>query len=739
MHVFNRRKAEVVLVGLASVVFLLVEGRQAWAIPSPELIIGSFVSLSQLIALAGAVLGGGAAYATMQVRNHRKGSTRIPRALFYISGGLFAAFAVSVGINIWQYVSRSNLRQTRLETTLTRPMPKPNGASLDPNLKEVSYEQQLSSPLGISTVDLADLLDQKKRGGRQDILLLDIRETAETEMGILPSAKTVRFPDVQKSDIEFSGKTAVVYCHNGNRGYETCHALAALGIDCRFLIGGLEKWLVEKRPLGGTRARTLAELRALPSYRRQRVLLDTNQVRKLVDKRAAVFVDVRYPGEFKDDHLPGALNLPVRALSTAALKSRISQLPKKPVIVPCYDRRSCFFGEVLGLELVRAGFDYRGRYTVPWDFLTPGEPRPYLAAWLQESKKSRFQKMAEALAVLMLPIVDSVGLLLTIVLLAFLSRLMILPFAVKAERDQISARATAAEMDDIKERFKEDPVRKARAIRAFYSKHGMTPGRNLIALVFLPITAVAVLAVQVLSSMVGTGLPWIPVLSDRDPWLILPVMFGLLITAYIDLAFATSRTKRIAIWLIGLPALTATAAFLTGAADVYLITSAALLVVQRLWVNGALAAVPAAWRRRRTPEGIIALDDVSRLANCGNKAYRLARMRAAGMPVPDGVVLTPGFIKRLAAAPASTRHHELGWIWRRLGNAKLAVRSSGSAEDGANQSFAGVFESVIDVDRDGLEAAIAHVEASFDAARVSSYGFAAGAGNILIQRMVDAE
>ena len=114
-------------------------------------------------------------------------------------------------------------------------------------------------------------------------------------------------------------------------------------------------------------------------------------------------------------------------------------------------------------------------------------------------------------------------------------------------------------------------------------------------------------------------------------------------------------------------------------------------------------------------------------------------MRAAGMPVPDGVVLTPPFMARLAAASASARHQELGWIWRRLGNVKLAVRSSGAGEDGASHSFAGVFESVIDVDRDGLEAAIARVQASFEAARVSSYGFPAGAGNILIQRMVDAE
>ena len=80
-------------------------------------------------------------------------------------------------------------------------------------------------------------------------------------------------------------------------------------------------------------------------------------------------------------------------------------------------------------------------------------------------------------------------------------------------------------------------------------------------------------------------------LADRlgDPWLILPVVFGLLITAYVDLAFATSRTKRIAIWLTALPALTATGALLAASADIYLITSATLLVVQRLWVSGQFA------------------------------------------------------------------------------------------------------------------------------------------------------
>ena len=40
--------------------------------------------------------------------------------------------------------------------------------------------------------------------------------------------------------------------------------------------------------------------------------------------------------------------------------------------------------------------------------------------------------------------------------------------------------------------------------------------------------------------MTNGGLPWIPNLADRDPWLILPLIFGVLITVYVDLAFATS-------------------------------------------------------------------------------------------------------------------------------------------------------------------------------------------------------
>jgi membrane protein insertase Oxa1/YidC/SpoIIIJ/phosphohistidine swiveling domain-containing protein/rhodanese-related sulfurtransferase len=480
-------------------------------------------------------------------------------------------------------------------------------------------------------------------------------------------------------------------------------------------------------------------LRALPSYPNQSVLLDTPRVRDLVTEEGAIFVDVRYPGEFASGHLPNAINLPIRPTPTERLKARLAELPKKPIIAPCYDRRSCFFGEVLGLELTRAGYDFRGRYTVPWEYFIPNERRPYLQEWLDEVNKGWYAWAAEALSHGLSRVADNVGIILAILLLACLSRLLVLPFSLKAERDQIRTRAASHEMDDIKKRYADDPVRKMQAIRAFYSRHGITPGRNLVALLFLPIMALALLAVQQAATRSNSELFWITNLADRDPYLVLPLVFAGLITLYLDLAFANTRTKRVTIWALSLPLMTATGAILGAGADIYLIASALLLVFQRLCVGGQIAQMWAAWQRSRLPAGIVALSDVSNLENCGNKAYRLARMRAAGMPVPDGVLLSPAFLTRFTAASQSMRKRDLDWIWQRLGQSNLAIRSSGSGEDGANQSFAGVFESVINVERNGLEAAIVQVQESFEAARVGSYQYQAGAANVLVQRMVHAE
>ena len=434
-------------------------------------------------------------------------------------------------------------------------------------------------------------------------------------MGTMPGAKTIRFPDVKSSGIDFTGKTAIAYCHNGNRGYETCQGLAGHGH--RLPLPGRRPGKVAGRKAAadgpeGPHARPIcARCRRIAT---KACCSTPSRCASFSKRRARCSSTPAIPASSR------AITCRTRSICRSGrrrrreFKTKLAQLPKQPIIVPCYDRRSCFFGEVLGLELERAGYDYRGRYTVPWEFFTPTEPRPYIKEWLAENNKGWFQKAAEALAAVLSPIAGVIGLILTIILLACLSRLMILPFAVKAERDQIRARDASAEMDDIKQRLKDDPVRKTRAIRAFYKRHGMTPGRNLIAMLFLPIMAVALLAVQDLAAQTNASLPWIAEpcgsRSLADPAAGLRrADHGLCRPRLRDLAHEADRDL---------------AGRLAGADRHGRVARGQRrhLSDHQRHVAGGAAAVGerpvrrnagSAWRRSRTPEGIIALEDVSRL------------------------------------------------------------------------------------------------------------------------------
>lgn len=489
----------------------------------------------------------------------------------------------------------------------------------------------------------------------------------------------------------------------------------------------------------------LDELRAIADYPNQRKLLDTSEVHDLVRNENVQFVDMRYPGEFATGHLPGAVNIPMRRMSTAAIEEKIAGLPRRPIVVPCYDRRSCFFGEVIGLELTRAGHDFRGRYTVPWEYFIPSGRPPHVEAWIAESRRGLWDKALDRTTVALGGAAQHTGFPLAIFLLAMLSRLLVLPLSLKAERDQIISRRVAGELDALKARLAEDPVRRMRAIQGFYRRHGLTPGRNLLALLFLPIMTLAVASVQRLSGDMPQALWWMDGLDTRDETLLLPLVFGVLIALYLHVSLAETRRQRILCWTLGLGLMTAAAALLGAAADLYLIASAGLLLVQRFIVAGGLRRLVAPvglirrlWLYRGLPAGVVPLSDPPGLAGAGNKAYRLARLSGEGIDVPPGVVLTARFLERYAEFPERRRKRTLDRLWRSLGRQPLAVRSSASAEDGTTQSFAGVFDSELDVDRERLEAAIGRVAASFSAERAASYDMSPGAGNIILQQMVSA-
>ena len=117
----------------------------------------------------------------------------------------------------------------------------------------------------------------------------------------------------------------------------------------------------------------------------------------------------------------------------------------------------------------------------------------------------------------------------------------------------------------------------------------------------------------------------------------------------------------------------------------------------------------------------------------GGKAGSLGELLAAGARVPDGVVLTPA----VAGIPAAERRSMVQTTVQALGGGPFAVRSSGVAEDSVERSHAGIFETVLEVPVEGIEAAIERVLASARSARATEYEPGRhGRMAVIIQRMV---
>ena len=132
--------------------------------------------------------------------------------------------------------------------------------------------------------------------------------------------------------------------------------------------------------------------------------------------------------------------------------------------------------------------------------------------------------------------------------------------------------------------------------------------------------------------------------------------------------------------------------------------------------------------------------DAEELLLFGGKAATLAELSAHGFRVPPGFVVTRRALEQLGTGLETA-------LWDaadRLGSGSFAVRSSAAAEDLADASYAGLYETYLNVDRAGLADAVRRCFASADAARVTAYhaarasdGAAAAGMAVLVQRMVD--
>jgi pyruvate,water dikinase len=143
------------------------------------------------------------------------------------------------------------------------------------------------------------------------------------------------------------------------------------------------------------------------------------------------------------------------------------------------------------------------------------------------------------------------------------------------------------------------------------------------------------------------------------------------------------------------------------------------------------------------------LDPTQARALLGTKAASLAHLAGAGFPVPPGVVVTAAAAADWDQAQAQLRSAAAELDGGR--GQRFAVRSSAAAEDLADASFAGQYETILDVGLDELPQAVRRVVDSAASARVAAYrqarpqaasanSFGSGAGMaVLVQVMVPAE
>ena len=134
-------------------------------------------------------------------------------------------------------------------------------------------------------------------------------------------------------------------------------------------------------------------------------------------------------------------------------------------------------------------------------------------------------------------------------------------------------------------------------------------------------------------------------------------------------------------------------------------------------------------------------------AFAGGKGGMLAKMYQEGYPVPEGFVILPSAFQgeRLSSEAWREVLILLNDIRKKHEGAQFAVRSSALSEDSAQASFAGEFETVLNVKADkDIEEAIYAVFRSKESERVKSYSSVQGMDHshqiaVVIQLMVQSE
>ncbi len=649
------RRALGACVGWAAVSGFVLEGH-AWAIPSPDVVVNLFASSAQVLGLLTVIFGKWFFSSSRKSAATGRASSTY-RIAFFASAGLCVLSVIGWGLFA---AEQNDLKNARLQVNINRSGKEEGKAVGDVTLKELAFSDQQKRKDGVQTTEIADAVARQ-----EPLVMVDIRESEEVEMGVIAGVKAVRFPDLMREPDKYLDKsrTAYLFCANGNRSSELGTYLSERGFDCKFMIGGYEKWVSEDRPLQTKDGSPRTELRSVPDFPNKDVLLDTPDVMALIEQRKEVlFLDVRYPGDFETfGHLPGAVNLAIRKMTTPELDAALRALPNKPIIVPCYDRRSSFFGLVAGVRLTRLGYEFLGRYTVPEEFYVPGKDKAHVAAWKERHQEKTLLSVASA------PLAGALGgidarfgnLALSILILVALIRLGVLPLTLKADRDRVVQARLDPKLAALKTELRDDAGALSRATSKLMQEHGIRPFLNLAAAVaqLLLFTGFFSIVNEACKDSAQRFL-WLPSLGNPDPTRILPFAIAGLVIALLLITAKKITKLRVALIVLGAAGLFALVVGIRSGTNLYLTANLTLLVLQSGLTSWLLADERKSRRDRRAAQldsqDVVRLDRADAVSHCGGKASRLAMLIDAGMPVPAGFVVRGRALETWRASGAWT-------------------------------------------------------------------------------------
>ena len=126
----------------------------------------------------------------------------------------------------------------------------------------------------------------------------------------------------------------------------------------------------------------------------------------------------------------------------------------------------------------------------------------------------------------------------------------------------------------------------------------------------------------------------------------------------------------------------------------------------------------------------------------GGKATSLAKMSRERLPVPRGFAISSNAFVNGKICPKAAE--ELDLLVKKLSaKYRYAVRSSAVGEDGADNSFAGAYETLFNLPREKIREAVETVAASGNSERVRAYSerknVASGKLGVVIQQFVSPE